>query len=78
MCRGHIGVVRLLLQHDANVNVVSELKDTSLHSAARCPDVHVRSDIFSLLVDAGAGNCHARSHGQRDNLVYYTEHLRTR
>eukprot|EP00960_Hanusia_phi_P031176 749125-Hanusia_phi.AAC.3 len=50
---GHVGIVRTLLEHEADPRLKSEAGETALHYATRNPDTHTRSEIFSLIQDAG-------------------------
>jgi hypothetical protein len=50
--RSYVDVVRLLLEHGADVNAKDEYKATPLHFAA-CPGIG-NADIVRLLIDAGA------------------------
>lgn len=60
-CRGQIGIIRLLLKNEANVNAVDQCQSTPLHEVAYSKHlpVAVAIEIVNMLAAAGA-NVNAR------------------
>jgi ankyrin repeat protein len=74
--RGHLEVVQLLLDHDADINAVDDSNQTALMFAAICD----HAQLFKYLLDRGADHRIANSddetvHQFRDNSAEVSRYL---